>query len=789
MDEKIDGRRPSRRGFLGGAAAGALGTMVPLRPAAAQDAPDAATGSGLDDRMRSPEAWRRFLGGQDMVWSRLPADFFEAPFLGNGGLGASAYQDPGGHRLQFTLGDARVHDHQDVAGPVTNNGQTAEMSVAVWGRARLRIGYLTLDTVGEVTGVDARLSLWDAELTSTITTTAGTVGLRAFVHATRDLLVVTTTPDAGEAGLSWTFTPFPAVSPRASHNTPPAGLKQNPAPEVTTVAGGGMCVQNLAAGGRTATAWRERTSPDGSRTLVATVAHTYPATTADEDATATVEDAVRQPAALLANGHRKWWNAFYPRSFVSIPDARLQSFYWIQLYKMASATRADRPVIGTCAEWLEDTGWPATWWNLNVQLEYWLIYPTGHAELDSLSRSLDRYRDNLALNVPAAYRADSYALGRTTQEDLHGAEVAVPGTISKNALPEVGNLTWALHNLWLAYRHTMDDAQLRDVVFPLLRRAINFYLHFLTEGDDGRLHLPATFSPEYDITRDCNYDLALLSWGCRTLLASADLLGIKDELRPRWQDVVNRLADPPQGPDGLWIGADRQLTTSHRHYSHLLWFYPLHLLDVGVPADRDLLQRSLAHWVGFSDALQGYTFTGAASMSSLLGDGDAALGYLDTLLDKFIRRNTMYRESSGPVVETPLSGAQSLHDMLISGRGGVIRVFPAVPAAWADVTIHEVRTEGAFLVSAVREGGHTRFARVRSLAGEPCRLSPGLPGPYDVRSTQGGQVRFHDRGDGTLDLDLGTGDDVIVTTRGTHPPLTIAPVKADGSGNVWGLPA
>jgi alpha-L-fucosidase 2 len=784
MDD--DTKKPSRRWFLGGAAAGAVSVMLPSSAAAAAALPaggPAGRRPALEDRMRSPVAWRRFLGDQDMLWSRLPADFFEAPFLGNGALGAAMYQDPSGKRVQFTLGDSRVHDHQDVAGPVTNNGQTAEMSAAVWGKARLRIGYLTLNTVGEVTGVDIRLSLWDAELTGTITTTAGKVGLRAFVHAAEDLLVVAATPDAGEIAMSWSFTPYPAISPRASHNKPPEGLRENPLPTLTS----GMCVQDLAAGGRTATAWRERTEHDGTRKLVATVAHAYPGTTADATATATVEAAVRRPIALLAAGHLRWWHGYYPRSFVSVPDARLQSFYWIQLYKIASATRADRPVIGTGAEWLEDTGWPATWWNLNVQLEYWLIYPTGHTELDSLSRSLDKYRDNLALNVPAAYRTDSYALGRTTQEDLHGAEVAVPGTISKEALPETGNLTWAMHNAWLAYRHTMDDGRLRHLVFPLLRRAVNFYLHFLTEGSDGRLHLPATFSPEYDITRDCNYDLALLSWGCRTLLASAERLGIHDELRPRWQEVLDRLVEPPQGTDGLWIGADRQLTTSHRHYSHLLWFYPLHLLDIEVPANRDLLQRSLAHWVGFSGALQGYTFTGAASMSALLGDGDAALGYLDTLLDQYVRRNTMYAEGS-PVFETPPSGAQSLHDMLISGRDGLIRVFPAVPGAWPDVTIHNLRTEGAFLVSAVRRDRHTQFVRIKSLAGEPCRMAPGLSGPYDVRSTRAGRLHWRDLGDGTLQIGLDAGDEAVVVTKGTHPDLTIAPVRTSGTGNVWGLP-
>ena len=228
--------RLSRRMFLGGAAVAATGASASVLPAA----PARAVTPGAfrwRDEMASPAAWERFLAGQDMVWRRLPATFFEAPYLGNGGLGAAAYRTPAGTRLQFTLGDSRVHDHQDVAGPVTNLGQTAEMSTAVWGRARLRIGYLTLATAGEVTGVDLRLSLWDAELAGTVTTTAGTVAVRAFVHATRDLLVVSVTPDAGEAGLSWEFTPYPAISPRAAHNTPPAGLAKNADPVVTAGAG------------------------------------------------------------------------------------------------------------------------------------------------------------------------------------------------------------------------------------------------------------------------------------------------------------------------------------------------------------------------------------------------------------------------------------------------------------------------------------------------------------------------------------------------------------------------
>ncbi|HEY3003120.1 MAG TPA: hypothetical protein VGJ44_12305 [Kribbellaceae bacterium] len=246
--------------------------------------------------------------------------------------------------------------------------------------------------------------MWDAELTGTITTTAGSVGLRAFVHGTDDLLVVVLDPDAGEQSVTWSFTPYPAVSPRARTNTPPAGYQLNPDPALTVDGGGGECVQNLVAGGQTTTAWRSRSDDDGTSMLVATVAHSYPDATAQAQAERTVENGIGAPLPSLVAAHQHWWHEFYPRSFVSFADARLQSFYWIQLYKMASATRAGRPVIGTCAEWLEPTSWPATWWNLNVQLEYWLIHATRHPELDSVSRSLDLYRDNLTLNVPDAYR-------------------------------------------------------------------------------------------------------------------------------------------------------------------------------------------------------------------------------------------------------------------------------------------------------------------------------------------------------------------------------------------------
>ncbi|SEG72753.1 hypothetical protein SAMN05216223_10934 [Actinacidiphila yanglinensis] len=229
-------------------------------------------------------------------------------------------------------------------------------------------------------------------------------------------------------------------------------------------------------------------------------------------------------------------------------------------YKVASAARRDAPVMATTGPWLEPTPWPASWWNLNVQLEYWLIHGSNHLELDGLTRSLSEFRENVRTQTAPAYRSDSLVIARSNDTTLsHGADAGPDGTgggiPGQDApTPEVGNLTWALHNVWLSYRHTMDESILRDVVFPLLRQSINYYLHFLEPGSDGRLHLPTTFSPEYGVnTPDTNYDLALIRWGCTTLLESARILGVDDPLAPRWRDVLLRLVAPPTDTNGFML--------------------------------------------------------------------------------------------------------------------------------------------------------------------------------------------------------------------------------------------
>ncbi|MEU4667741.1 Tat pathway signal sequence domain protein [Amycolatopsis sp. NPDC023774] len=765
----------SRRTVLGGALAGIAASAAGLGPAAlAAASPPPPGGDDFD--------WAAFLATADLRWRRMPAAWTEGPFLGNGFLGSGIYAEPGKNAVRFNVQHSEVQDHRPQYG-------------SLFGLARLPIGYFTLEPVGAITGVDWRLDLWNAELTGTITTAAGSLALRAIVHTGQPVLAVEVRPTEGERGFRWVFHPAEAVSPRADpvwKKAPPEGYVANPPATVRAVGDSHVAEQPLLAGGEHVTAWREVTR-GGARTLYSSVAWSHP----DRTSTARALWSVRTAAEFgaLTREHRRWWHDHYRRSFVSIPDTRLQSFYWIQLYKLASAARREAPVMATSGPWLENTPWPATWWNLNVQLEYWLIHGSNHLELDAVSRALDQYRGHLSSQVGAPYQSDSAGIPRTTDMTLFngvsdansGFPVGVPG--QDTPTPEVGDLTWALHNVWLSYRHTLDRRLLRDTLFPLLRKAINYYLHFLAPGPAGKLHLPPTFSPEYGVNApDCTYDLALVRWGCRTLLDAARELRIADPLVPRWQQVLATLAPYAVDQNGYMIGAGVPFAKSHRHYSHLLQIYPLYEITWEQPENRALIEKSLAHWVGFEGALQGYTFTGAASISASMRRGDQAATYLDQLQSRFIQPNTMYEES-GPVIETPLSAVKSMQDMLVQSWGGVLRLFPAVPATWGDISVRDFRTEGAFLLSAAREGGRTRWLKVHSEAGAPCVLRPGIDGALEVTDAQGRAKRWRTLPNGDVRVELARGEEAFVYRAGDRPDFAVRPVTSNGPSTRWGLPA
>ncbi len=672
--------------------------------------------------------WATMLARHDLVWAKLPQRWMEAPFLGNGEQGTMLYQLDA-RTLRWDVGCSAAHDHRPVA-----QDDLAEKHVEALNRGRHFIGHLRITLPADLTGGTARLSLWDAEAAGTFTSAAGAAKWTALVHAAEPVMRFELSATGDLAGAAFSYVPEEARSPREVRTKAPR-KPANPSPRISKLPDGvHTAVHDLHAGGQTAVAWLQ-TETAGTRRLWLSVQHSFPGNDASARAVAAVRAAARADQIAWVDAHRAWWHAYYPASFISTGDGFWDAFYWVQQYKLASATRDRGWILDNQGPWLQPTAWNATWWNLNVQLAH-SGFPTANrrGQGSALSHRLDVLRDNLALNVAAPYRADSSAIGRSSSGwDLLG-HAGQPGTgrppMDGNIARECGHLLWALHNVDLEYRY-WRDAGLRDrVLYPLLVRAVNYYRHFLVKEADGLWHLPETYSPEYRRAADCTYDLDLLRWGNGRLLELAAEMGLTEREQPllaAWRDLHAKLVPTHVNATGRMIGRDVALAGPHRHWSHLLAIYPLRTLTPETAADRELIRRSLDHWHSFKASLAGYSVTGGACMAALLGDGDRALAFLDRL-KPFLHANTFYSEAGGlPVIETPPHGATAMQDMLLQSWGGRLRVFPAVPAAWPEVQFHELRGEGAFLVGARRERGETTWVQVRAEAGGRVEVAPRLP--------------------------------------------------------------
>ena len=131
------------------------------------------------------------------------------------------------------------------------------------------------------------------------------------------------------------------------------------------------------------------------------------------------------------------------------------------------------------------------------------------------------------------------------------------------------------------------------------------------------------------------------------------------------------------------------------------------------------------------------------------------------------------------MIESPLAAAESIQDMLLQSWGREIRVFPAVPEEWQEVSFHNFRAEGAFLVSAVRKEGKISWIRVESLAGEPCRIRADFAGPVHAAGDREISVEAED--ENTVKLDLRKGEAAVLYSDEKMPELIIEPLPAERS--------
>jgi alpha-L-fucosidase 2 len=470
--------------------------------------------------------------------------------------------------------------------------------------------------------------------------------------------------------------------------------------------------------------------------------------TTSHDGADPVAVAERLTSAALTRGydaslkpHLAWWSQFWSTSRVTIPNPLALRHYYLGRYFYGAASRKGAPPMPLQGVWTADAGglppWKGDYHNdLNTQTTYLAYQAAGHFEegaafLDLLWSLAPRFRlfarefyDAPGAAVPGVMTLDGQPLGGWGQYSLSPTMSA-----------------WCAHLFYLHWRYTMDDTFLRTRAYPWSREVGTFLLSLLKPDANGVLILPLSTSPEIHdnsarawLVPNSNFDIACLRMLFLGLQEMATAVAAPEEAA-QWADAARRLGPLYTNEKGaLKLDVESDLTESHRHLSNLMSIHPFNLITVDGGADaRRIVDASLADWDRLgTKAWVGYTFSWMACLRARAGDAEGAWKNLDTYLRAFILRNGFHANgdqlkagfSSFTYRPFTLEGnflaAQAVHEMLLqtwSPRAGVadtevIRLLPAVPAAWAEASFEDLRAEGGHRVSARRDGGRTTWFRI-----------------------------------------------------------------------------
>lgn len=504
----------------------------------------------------------------------------------------------------------------------------------------------------------------------------------------------------------------------------------------------------------------------------------------EEKAAEEVRKALSRGIQADYRSHIHYWNHFWQQSSITIPDSILAKQYANEMYKLGSVAREYSYPISLQAVWTADNGKLPPWkgdyhHDLNTQLSYWPCYTGNHLSeglgyLNTLWKQREenrkytrQYFGKNGLNVPGVCT-------------LEGAPMA--GWIQYAMSPTIA--AWLSQYFYLHYKYSMDNDFLKERAYPYLKEVATFLEELTYMDQDGVRQLPLSSSPEiYDNSIDAwfrtmtNYDLSLIRFAFSAASELAGELSLTDESR-HWKELCEQLPDYDlDDSGGLTFAKGFPYNISHRHFSNAMAIHPLGLIDWGNGMkDQRIINATIDHFdkIG-SDYWTGYSYSWFGNMKARAMNGEGAAKALRTFAEHFCLKNTFHangdQTKSGKsrytyrpfTLEGNFAFASGIQEMLLQSHTGIVRVFPAIPASWKDVSFDKLRTYGAFLVSAQKKNGRTLRVVVFSEKGGMLRLyNPFGDHPFTVSGTD----KTYDIKDSIIELSTIPGQTVAFESGG-----------------------
>lgn len=660
---------------------------------------------------------------------RIPARHsVDAPLLGNGFTGVALSGQPEEQVFHIARNDFwRLKSALDESYPV------------VLGKVRLSIPQL------EGASYQVEQQLYDATTTAHFSKEGMSVGYEAYVAATEDVLVIRLfsegqEPVRGTVSLSlpgeedvFCELPLERVFPDRRENGTAAGNIRY----ITRAFADSVDIPTQAA-----VAMRADQCPDGQFTLspgeslhlVCAFSSNFKAADCCKAAVEKAAECDEKGLARIRKAHRDWWKNYWAKSYVSLPDSVLEKQYYLSLYGMGSCSRDKDfppPIFGTWIT-LERPWWNGDYHlNYNHMAPYYALYSANRIEqadpyyaplLAAIPRG--NYYSEKVTGIPGGILLPVGAgpLGIETTRRSPFMDQYYQGWITSKNVEDEGmfwgqksNSAYAVANMSMQFYRTWDK-EYTAKVYPYVKGVATFWEHYLTrEGDRYVIYNDAIHEGTVG-TMNPILSLGLVRLVMQTATDMSDYLGVDTDRRPVWQEIREHLADYPlQERDGRtvfrytergvdWWG-DNSLGIQH--------IYPAG--QIGLESDARLLQiarNTIEVMHRWSDPNGTNSFFPAAVRVGY--SPDSILTHLREYALHTYPNGFQYRNPHG--IENWSTVPNTINEMLCMGHQGVVRVFPVWPRS-KNASFHQIRVEGAFLVSSELSDGIVRRVELLSEKG------------------------------------------------------------------------
>lgn len=520
-------------------------------------------------------------------------------------------------------------------------------------------------------------------------------------------------------------------------------------------------------------------SPGNTYSLVTCIMSNYDSSSYKTDAISNIASETVADIDALNNSHYIWWNNFYAKSFVEIPNKTLEKEFYGSLYLLACCSRTNEAAAGLWGNWvMENPAWNSDYTlNYDYEAPFYLAGPTNHPEL------ADSYDKPVIDWIPNA-QAEAKANGWTGAFYRVHIGPLPNGSSDQNTWNQKSCGAFAATDMIMHYNYTKDLTYANRIYNTLKQMAIFWqdYLHW--DGTRYVILSDAQHEGNADPQTNGVMSLGLVRFLLQGCIDISTDLNVDASNRTIWLDRLSKISAFPtftrngqtvfrytevglDWNDGNGIGAQH--------------IYPGS--QIGLGSDSAILaigKNMIGQMSRWNDGNATVTFYSAAARVGY--DPSTILAQLNSWVTGNAFPN-LHIHTGGGGVENFNTVPSTICEMLLQSFQNKIRLFSDWPAN-TYAKFGDLGAYGGFLVSSDIENNTVQYIRIISNAGKNLVFANPWPG-QTLRMFKNGIDA------GTLsgkDISLSTSvnDTLSIATNGTSLNTIVARLNNPG-GSIVGV--